>query len=47
MTTRILALIVLATILTACNTFHGMGRDIESAGETLSGTADDAKDNMR
>jgi predicted small secreted protein len=29
----------LALILSACNTFQGMGKDIENAGEGLSNTA--------
>lgn len=40
-------LILLAlTTLAACNTFQGMGRDIEAAGEAISGTASKTKDKM-
>ena len=31
-------------MLSACNTVSGLGRDVESAGETLSETAEDAKE---
>ncbi|MBO6513551.1 MAG: entericidin A/B family lipoprotein [Phycisphaerales bacterium] len=30
--------------LTACNTVEGVGRDVESAGDSIADTADDAKD---
>ncbi len=30
--------------LSACNTVEGVGRDVESAGDSLADTADDAKD---
>ena len=37
---------LLAAMLTlsACNTVSGLGRDVESAGETLSDTADDVRE---
>jgi predicted small secreted protein len=34
------------TATSACNTFHGMGEDIESAGEAISGSADKTKEKM-
>lgn len=37
----VLALTGLA--LAACNTVEGVGRDVQSAGETVAGTANDAK----
>lgn len=30
--------------LSACNTVEGVGRDVESAGDSIADTADDAKD---
>lgn len=40
-------LIVLAFIaLSACNTIEGMGKDIGSAGDAISGTANKTKKNM-
>jgi predicted small secreted protein len=30
--------------LSACNTVEGLGRDVESAGDAVSDTADDAQD---
>ncbi|UXY15398.1 entericidin A/B family lipoprotein [Chitiniphilus purpureus] len=42
---RILALLSLAclTLLSACNTVQGAGKDIERGGEKLQGAAEDAK----
>lgn len=34
----------LSMTLAACNTVSGVGRDIESAGDAIADTADDAKD---
>ncbi|MFK7759077.1 MAG: entericidin A/B family lipoprotein [Phycisphaerales bacterium] len=34
----------LGLTLAACNTVSGVGRDIESAGDALADTADNAKD---
>jgi entericidin B len=34
----------LGMTLAACNTVSGVGRDIESAGDAIADTADDAKD---
>jgi predicted small secreted protein len=41
----ILALLALAA-LAACNTMSGMGRDIESAGEAITGTSEKTKKKM-
>ena len=38
-----MALIASGLALSACNTIEGMGRDVESAGETVANTADDNK----
>ena len=32
-----------ATLLSACNTFAGMGQDLAAAGRAISGAADDVK----
>ena len=32
---KIYALIVVVLMLTACNTIHGMGQDVEKAGEAI------------
>lgn len=32
-----------ALLISACNTIEGVGRDVQSAGETVAGTANDAK----
>ena len=36
-------LIAAMAALSACNTVEGLGRDVESAGEAVSDTAEDAK----
>ncbi len=41
-----LALLLAALALSACNTFQGMGEDIESAGEAISGSAVKTKEKM-
>lgn len=41
----ILALCAFA--LSACNTVSGMGRDIEAAGEAITGTSEKTKEKMR
>ncbi len=33
--------------LTACNTFEGLGKDVESAGQAISGGASNTKESMR
>ena len=38
-----MALIASGLALSACNTIEGVGRDVESAGETVANTADDNK----
>lgn len=41
---RLFVLSVMAILLlSACNTMEGLGRDIETLGDGLSNTADDAK----
>jgi entericidin B len=42
----VLAFVLAAFALSACNTFQGMGRDIEGAGEALSGSAAKTKEKM-
>lgn len=39
-------LMAMAITLSACNTFEGMGEDIQNAGEGLSGTAKKTKDKI-
>ncbi len=34
-------------LLTACNTVEGVGRDIRSAGDAISGSAQNTRENMR
>ena len=41
----LLALLALAA-LSACNTFQGLGKDIENAGESISSGAQQAKDRI-
>jgi predicted small secreted protein len=38
------ALLASMVLLTACNTVHGVGRDVSSAGNAVSNAADDVKD---
>src|SRR3546814_1670524 len=42
---KIVGLAFLATMfmVSACNTVEGMGKDVSSAGDTVAGTADDAR----
>ncbi|WP_148717298.1 entericidin A/B family lipoprotein [Chitinolyticbacter meiyuanensis] len=42
---RLIALLSLAvfTLLTACNTVHGVGKDIEKGGEKVQDAADKSK----
>jgi len=40
---KFIALAITGLVLTACNTVEGVGRDVQSAGETVAGTANDAK----
>jgi entericidin B len=39
MMVRLLMVLCCVTILTACNTLNGMGKDIEKAGEAVQKTA--------
>ena len=39
MTKHILAALIAAFALSACNTVHGLGQDIEKAGSAISGAA--------
>jgi len=44
---RTLVLVVVATLsLAACNTMHGAGEDISSAGHAVSNTAEDTQQKM-
>lgn len=36
---RLMLLIVAALVLTGCNTFEGLGKDVQKAGETLENAA--------
>ncbi|HVI99578.1 MAG TPA: entericidin A/B family lipoprotein [Sphingomonas sp.] len=38
-----LAFLATAFLVSACNTIEGMGKDVSSAGDTVAGTANDAK----
>lgn len=38
-----LALVTGALLVSACNTVHGVGKDVSSAGDTVAKTADKAK----
>ncbi len=42
---KILAAVAIAgaILVSACNTVQGVGRDVESVGDTVADTADDAK----
>lgn len=42
----LLGILAIAGTLSACNTFHGMGQDIEAAGQGLSKGATNAKQKM-
>jgi predicted small secreted protein len=46
MTTRLFWALCAVLALAACNTMEGMGRDVSTAGQTITGTADDAQDDM-
>jgi predicted small secreted protein len=39
----VLAAAAAALMVSACNTVAGMGRDVQSAGKAVTGTANDAK----
>ncbi len=36
----IILIIICATILTGCNTIHGLGKDIESVGHAMKNSSD-------
>ena len=40
------ALFLVASMLSGCNTVEGMGEDVSAAGGAMSDTADDVKDEM-
>lgn len=44
---RIFLVLLIGTILSGCNTIKGIGQDLESTGEAISGTADHTKEKMR
>lgn len=46
MKSSVLFLLLAAVSLSACNTFQGIGRDVEAAGEAISGTASKTKEKM-
>lgn len=39
----LMAMLAATTVLAACNTVSGAGRDVQAAGRAVSETADDAK----
>ena len=47
MLARIIGLVLLGVTLAGCNTFAGMGRDIERGGEKLQNQAHDTQQDMR
>ena len=47
MLTRIIGALVLGITLAGCNTFAGMGRDIERGGEKMQGEARETQQEMR
>ncbi|OGA10761.1 MAG: entericidin [Betaproteobacteria bacterium RIFCSPLOWO2_02_64_14] len=42
----VLLLALMVTGLAGCNTFHGLGKDIERGGEKLQGTSKDTQERM-
>ena len=44
MTWAALAMVLMGASVSACNTTEGFGEDVESAGEEIEDTADDAND---
>ncbi len=42
----IIVLLILST-LSACNTMSGVGKDIEAAGEAITGTSEKTKEKMK
>lgn len=47
MLTRMIGALLLGIVLAGCNTFAGMGRDIERGGEKLQGEARETQQEMR
>ena len=47
MLARIIGAVLLGITLAGCNTFAGMGRDIERGGEKLQGEARETQQEMR
>ncbi|MBP6352445.1 MAG: entericidin A/B family lipoprotein [Acinetobacter sp.] len=42
----LLASVMVAFVLTGCNTFKGMGEDVSKVGEKVTETAEKTQDNM-
>lgn len=42
----LVALSFMALVLSGCNTFEGMGKDVSAAGSAVSNTAEDVKEEM-
>jgi entericidin B len=42
----LIGLLLMALVLSGCNTVEGMGEDVSAAGGTVSETADDVEDEM-
>ena len=42
----LLASVMVAFVLTGCNTFKGMGEDVSKVGEKVTETAEKSQDNM-
>lgn len=42
----VITLTVTALLLSACNTFNGMGQDMKSAGQGISNSAEKVKEKM-
>jgi entericidin B len=43
---RLLVLLGLLLAVAGCNTISGIGQDVEAAGEAITGTAEDTKDEL-
>jgi predicted small secreted protein len=43
---RLLTALALLGLLTSCNTISGIGKDVGAAGETISDTADETKEEI-
>ena len=42
----LMGLLLMATVLSGCNTARGMGEDIEAAGGAMSGAAEDTEEDI-